>query len=128
MSGRKNVLPPVLVSSHSLAATFSTSPTVITFLDNCAYQINVTTSNSTGTFMVEGSLDYVQATANVTGVTGHWIPLTLGGTTAAPVAAAANDQIIINLNQVPFNALRMSYTSTIAGTGTADIYFMSKMV
>jgi len=126
MSGRKNVLPPILVSSnHSLAAPFSTSPTVITFLDNCAYQINITTSDSTGTFSVEGSLDYVQATANVTG---HWIPLTLGGSTAAPIAAGANDQIIINLNQVPFNALRVSYVAGTAGTGHADIYFMSKMV
>ncbi len=129
MSGRKNVLPPTLVSSaHSLAASYSTTPTVITFLDNCAYQINITTTNSIGTFAVEGSLDYVQGTANVTAVTGNWVALTLGGATAAPVANAANDKILINLNQVPFNALRITYTSGTAGTGTANIYFMSKMV
>lgn len=129
MSGRKNVLSPELVApAQSLAASFNTVPTMIPFLDNCAYQINITTTNSTGTFAVQGSVDYVQATPIQPGNPGNWVSLTLGGTTAAPVAAAANDQIIINLNQVPFNALRIAYTSTVAGTGHADIYFMSKMI
>jgi len=129
MSGRKNVLAPeVIALAQSLASSFTSTPTMIPFLDNCAYQINVTTSDSTGTFAVEGSVDYVQATAMIPGNTGNWIPLTLGGATANPVANAANDNIIINLNQVPFNALRIRYTSTVAGTGTATIYFMSKMI
>lgn len=129
MSGRKNILSPELISSAvSLAASFTSTPTMIPFLDNCAYQINVTTTNSTGTFSVEGSVDFVQETPLQRGVTGNWVPLTLGGATANPVAAAANDNIIINLNQVPFNALRIRYASTIAGTGTANIYFMSKMI
>lgn len=129
MSGRKNILSPELVATaQTLASSFNSTPTMIPFLDNCAYQINVTTTNSTGTFAVQGSLDYVQETPLKRGVTGNWIPLTLGGATANPVANAANDTIIINLNQVPFNALRISYTSTIAGTGTADIYFMSKQI
>lgn len=129
MSGRKNVLAPELVSSAvSLAANFSSTPTMIPFLDNCAYQINITTSDSIGTFAVEGSVDYVQETPLIRGVVGNWIPLTLGGSTPAPVANAANDTIIINLNQVPFNALRISYSSSTPGTGTANIYFMSKMI
>lgn len=129
MSGRKNVLAPELVASaQSLASSFNTTPTMIPFLDNCAYQINITTVNSTGTFSVQGSVDYVQATPIQLGNVGNWVPLTLGGNTAAPVAAGANDQIIINLNQVPFNALRIAYTSTVAGTGHANIYFMSKMI
>lgn len=127
MSGRKNVLTPIsIASSQSLAASFNSTPTMVPYLDNCAYQINVTTSNSTGTFSVQGSLDYIQATGLVQGVAGHWIDLSLGGGT--PTVAAANDSILINLNQVPFNALRLAYTSTIAGTGHADIIFMSKMI
>lgn len=129
MSGRKNVLAPELVApAQSLAASFNTTPTMIPFLDNCAYQINITTTDSTGTFAVQGSVDFVQKTAIIPGNPGNWVPLTLGGNTAAPVAAGVNDQIIINLNQVPFNALRIAYTSTAPGTGHADIYFMSKMI
>ncbi len=126
---RKNILSPELIASaQSLAASFNSTPTMIPFLDNCAYQINVTTSDSIGTFHVEGSVDYVQQTPIQRGVTGNWVPLTLGGATANPVANAANDTIIINLNQVPFNALRIAYVSGTAGTGHADIFFMSKMI
>lgn len=125
---RKNVLLPLVpvAAAQSLSATFSSKPTMIPYLDNCAYQINITTSNSTGTFSVQGSLDYEQAKFDQLGITGNWIDLSLGGGT--PTISAANDNIIINLNQVPFNALRLHYTSTVAGTGTVDILFMSKMV
>lgn len=71
-------------------------------------------------------MDYVQASANQAGVAGHWIDLTLGGGT--PTIAAASDDIIIDLNQLPFSAIRLSYTSTVAGTGTAQIVAMSKAV
>lgn len=126
---RKNVLAPELIASaQSLVATFNSTPTMIPFLDNCAYQINITTTNSIGVFQVQGSVDYVQQTPLNRGNAGNWVPLTLGGSTANPVANAANDTIIINLNQVPFNALRIAYISSTPGTGTADIYFMSKMI
>ncbi len=128
MSGQKNVLLPKIpiASSQSLAASFNTTPTMVPYLDNCSFQINVTTTNSTGTFSVQGSLDYQQSTFNQLGVTGHWVDLSLGG--GVPTVAAANDSIIINLNQIPFNALRLAYTAGTAGTGHADIYFMSKEI
>lgn len=123
---RKNVLRKLIAPTQSLAASFSITPTMIPFGDNCAYQINVTTSNSTGTFSVQGSLDYVQQTQDTKGVAGNWVDLSLGGGT--PTVAAANDTILINLNQLPFNAVRLAYTSTIAGTGIADIYVMEKQI
>lgn len=128
MSSRKNVLSPQLIeSAHSLAASFNSAPTVIDYLDNCAYQVNITTTNSTGTIAVQGSLDYVPANngAQVAN-TGTWVDLTLGGGT--PTVGAANDSILINLQQVPFHAVRLVYTSTVAGTGTANIYVMAKMI
>jgi len=127
MSGRKLVLAPQkIATSQSLAANFTSVPTVIDFQDNVAYQINVTTSNSVGTFAVQASLDYQPANGFVPAVAGTWIPLTLGG--GVPTIAAADNQIMIYLNQLPYRALRLSYTSSVAGTGTADIYIMSKMV
>ncbi len=124
---RKNVLLPVAIATNqSLAAAFTTTPTVISYMDNIGYQINVTTSDSTGTFAVEASMDY-EAGVNGSGpaVAGTWSALTLSGT---PTVAAANDSIMISLNQVPYKALRLSYTPTIAGTGTCTASIMAKMV
>lgn len=122
---RKNVLEPVLIASaQSLGASFNSTPTLIDFMDNTAYQINVTTSSAVGTFDVQGSLDYFPGNANQAAVTGNWVNL---GVSPVPTLASANDTILININQAPFRALRVSYTRT-SGTGTCNIYIMSKQL
>ena len=126
MSGRKNVLRHQVAAAQSLAASFSSAPTMITYLDNCSYQINITTSDSTGTFVVEGSNDYQEREAVQNPHNGNWVAIPLAGATPNPVAAAANDSILIDLNQLPFNAIRVSYAPTIAGTGVIDIFLESK--
>jgi hypothetical protein len=125
---RKNTLVYQLAAAQSLAANFISPVTVVRFMDNCSYQINVTTTNSTGTFAVEVSDDYAvnEASNNVVTNPGNWAALTLAGGT--PTVAAANDVIVINLNQLPFNAMRLHYTSTIAGTGVADIFIVNKEI
>lgn len=112
----------------SLASSFSSLPTVVRFLDNCSYQINVTTTDSTGTFSVEVSNDYYVNEGNDSVVMnpGHWIPLTLAG--GAPTVSAADTLITINLNQLPFYAVRLTYNSTIAGTGTATVFIADKVL
>ena len=111
----KNSLAPVkLLTAQSLASSFNTPATVVQFLDNVGYQVNITTSNSAGTFAVQGSLDNV-----------NWASLSLSGT---PIAASANDIIIININQFPFQYIRLAYTSNTAGTGTADVYIEAKAI
>lgn len=124
---RKNVLTPVkLNSAKSLATSFTTAPTMVTFTDNIAYQINITTTNSIGPFVVQGSVDYqVDAPTGAVTNTGNWVDLTLSG---SPAANASNDQILININQFPFNAIRLSYTASTPGTGTCDIYIMTKEI
>jgi hypothetical protein len=125
---RKNVLDYRLVSSQSLAATFTSDPTVIQFLDSVCYQINVTTTNSQGTFSVEGSLDYVPANTPSQGQPandGNWAALHLTGT---PSVSAANDTILIDLNQLPYKAIRLKYTSSVAGTGTCSIYLNARQL
>lgn len=127
---RKNVVTKKIATAQSLGATFNSEPTVIQWLDNVAYQINVTTSNSTGTFAVQASLDYEPSGSvdpiSPGGVTGNWVDLELSGGT--PSVAAANDSILIDLNQLPYKAIRLRYTSTIAGTGTCDIYINSRQL
>lgn len=127
MSGRKNVLGSnkPLAINQSLTASFTTVPTMIDFLDNVGYQINVATTNSTGSFAVQVSLDYQSGLALENANAGNWTNLPLSGT---PTVVAANDIISINLNQVPFKAIRLAYTAGTPGTGTANIYIMSKEV
>lgn len=126
---RKNVLDTEIILGKSLATSFISPVTAVTYLDNISYQINITTTNSIGTFKVQASNDYEIVAPNETVVNpGNWVDLTLSGSVANPVANAANDQIIINLHQLPFNAVRLVYTSGTAGTGTCNIYMTSKQV
>lgn len=110
-----------------MAADFNTPPTVIQFLDNIVYQINVTTTNSIGTFSLQGSNDY-----NVDGPTGTitnpgtWVDLDLGGGT--PSVNAANDTIAICIQQMPFYAIRLAYTAGTPGTGTCNVFLNAKQV
>ena len=130
MSSSKHMLDTVLVNAsgalnQSMAASFNSLPTMIKYLDNVSYQINITTSNSTGTFTIQGSNDF-QAQDNLNTVaTGNWVTLTLSG---IPVAAGANDNIMLTLNQLPFRAIRLVYTSSTAGTGTCNCYIVAKQL
>lgn len=121
----KNILSYPIATNQSLTTTFTTKPTVINWLDNISYQITITTTNSIGTFTLQASTDY-EINQPGTGVlnAGTWSDLTLGG--GAPFANAANDDIIIDLNQVPFRAIRIKYTASTPGTGTCTILFMGK--
>jgi hypothetical protein len=123
MSGRKNTLVYPVALNQSLSSTFTTSPTIIRYLDNCSYQIVITTTDSIGTFAVQGSNNYQENLGSIPS-NSDWVDLTLGGGT--PFVNAANDDIIIDLNQLPFNAIRLSYTSGTAGTGTCNIYLVCK--
>lgn len=124
---RKNTNVYPLLTSQTLAASFNSPATLIKNGDNIAYQIKVTTTNSTGTWSVQASLNY-DVNEVGTGIvnSGDWVDLTLAG--GVPSVNAANDVIMINLNQLPFNAVRLAYTSTIAGTGTCNVYVMTKQI
>jgi hypothetical protein len=114
----KNSQQSLIVSGQSIAASHTFPATVIRYQDNISYQINITTTNSVGTFKVQGSNDYGAPTAN--GISqGNWVDLPLSGT---PNANAANDSILIDMSAVPFIATRIVYTSSVAGTGTCDVY------
>lgn len=116
--GRKNViLPHKLVDQEGLDTNF-TSPIVnIQYQDNVGVQIvtNGVTDN-TGQFSI-------QATIN----SEDWETLTL-----SPVIdplANANTKILVNLNQLPFVAIRVVFEAA-GGTpdGTCDVYVSSKEV
>jgi hypothetical protein len=98
MSGRKNVLLPFkLLDSVSLAASFSSEPVTIQYLDNIGITLQCTgiTAN-TGSFRIECSVDG-----------DLWVDI---GVTPSISLANTNDNIIINLSQLPFSKLRVAFT------------------
>jgi hypothetical protein len=124
---RKTVVRYQLSSAQSLATNFITLPTFVKFLDNLSYQIIVHTTNSIGTFSVQGSNNYdVDEPTGVVTNPGDWADLTLGG--GVPYVNASNDDIMIDLNQIPFQAVRISYTSSTPGTGTCDIWVVARQI
>lgn len=124
------VNPLTNTTTFSLATSFNTPATVVRFLDNCSYQMNVVTTDSVGSFAVQMSNDYyVNPASGVIENQGNWIPLTLTSAMGAiPTVAATSTNISINLNQLPFYAVRLAYTSTTAGTGTAQIFIADKVI
>lgn len=122
---RKNTLNWQLLNDQSLATSFISPVTFIRNTDNVSYQINVTTSNSTGTFTIQVSDDYAINNEGAVTNPGSWLTLTLSGT---PTVAAANDVIGISLNQLPYDAIRLVYTASTPGTGTCDATITSKQI
>lgn len=122
--GRKDTIKTPILINKSLGTSFVSPITIIEWMDNCSYQVNVTTTNSTGTFQVQVSDDYATIQGAVTNP-GNWITLTLS---AVPTVAGANDVIGIALKQLPYSAVRLAYTSNIAGTGACSIYICDKQV
>lgn len=121
------VNPTTSTPVFSLASSFTSPATVVRYLDNCSYQINISTTDSVGTFSVQVSDDYYVNEGNdlVVMNSGTWTTIPLSG---GPVVSAANDSIVIDLRQLPFYATRLLYTSTTAGTGTAQIYITDKSI
>lgn len=124
---RKLVLAPIIIANNqSLTSSFNSAATILDFQDNVLYEIDVTTNNSAGTFKVQVSQDYQPSgVVNVTANAGTWVDLALDG---VPTVASASDNILISLNQVPFHAMRLAYTSTTPGTGTCKIIITARNI
>lgn len=110
-----------------MTASFITPPTLIKYADNCSYQIVFNAGGSIGTFSVQASNDYaISEPSNLVTNAGDWVDLSLGG--GVPFSAGTADDIIIDLNQLPFNAIRLSYTSATPGTSVCNVYLITKQV
>jgi hypothetical protein len=121
---RKNTLIFPILADQSLSVAFTTDPTFCRYLDNLSYQISVTTADSTGTFTVQASTDFMLDDRQQVANPGTWTDLDLDG--GVPFINAANDTILINLNQVAFNAVRIKYTPNVAGTGVCSMVVSGK--
>ena len=114
-------LPPFQIITNGVMTgtnVLTSTVTDIRNLDNVAIALQFT-GTPTGTFAVNGSLDYNTATQ-----VGTWIPLTLS---PAPAAAGAASQILINMTGLAFPFIQATYTNT-SGTGTLNAFIAAKAV
>lgn len=122
----KNVLNAFkTVTAGDLSANLTSPVTDIRYLDNIAIQL-IFTGTPTGTFVVQGSLDYMRAFSEEARAVnaGTWTTITLGSTLAASGAAG---NILVDLNQLSFPYIRVVYTRT-SGTGSLDMWVEGKAV
>lgn len=110
-----------------------TSPqTNITYKDNIGVQLQWT-GTPTGTFTVQGSLDYNPGLPQSGGATGGanagvWTTINAVDQSGnPPVAAGAPGQILMNLQELCFPWLRIQYTNA-SGTGTLTGYISGKSI
>lgn len=126
MSSRKNVVFYPVATAQSMAATFTTPATIITHLDNVTYEIICTSGGSIGTYSVQVSNDYtVDPPTNTITNAGNWTPLTLS---TPLVSTGTGDNMVVSLNQLAFNAVRLAYVSAVAGTSTCSITIGCKLI
>lgn len=71
-----------------------------------------TSTSSTGTFKLQGSLDNIS----------------YSDLSTAGVVASVGDVSLINANQIPFKYVRLNYTATVAGDGLVTILVSAKSV
>lgn len=121
----KNALYPYhFIVAQTIATNYTSNPVNIQFLDNVCIQLNFT-GTPTGTFAVQGSLDYSQnALTGVQTNAGNWVPIALPIT---PVASGAAGTILLDLNQLSFPWIRVVYTAS-SSTGVLDGYIGAKAV
>ncbi len=122
-SAKRSLAPSQILTSQSLGASFSSPATNVLLLDNVAIQLNVTTSDAVGTFTVEGSLDHVEANGVISNA-GNWVALNLS---AVPTLSGSSTSFLLDLNQVSFPWIRVTYTRT-SGTGTVNAYISAKAI
>jgi hypothetical protein len=125
MSRGKDVLKPykIITAGNMSASSITSLATNIQYLDNICLEM-VFTGSPTGTFSVQGSVDYQQdANGNVTN-TGNWVPITLS---PAPVASGSAGSILIDMNQLSFPYIRVVYTRT-SGSGSLTVNIGGKQL
>lgn len=104
-------------------------PTDISRKDNLAFQLQWS-GNPTGTFQVQGSLDYNPGLPQSGGAAnaGVWtsVPVADGGG-APPQASGSSGQILMDLTEFAFPWIRIQYTNA-TGTGVLTGYVSGKSV
>lgn len=107
-TGKKILLPFVMVDNVTLDQSFSSQPVSIQYMDRCCIEI-VCTGTPTGTVTLQGSTDYVP---NVSPSTANWFDISLN---LVALAGSAQNYVIDMLEtSIPWIRVNFAYSS---GTG-----------
>ena len=106
-----------LLSGQTLGSSFQTDLTDIKYMHNVGYAISCTgVTSNTGEFKVEARIKIDENEYS------SWMELEF----STPIQLTdADKDIIINLNQLPFNQVRLTFTDT-AGDGVCDVFVSAK--
>jgi hypothetical protein len=118
MAGKDKLPVYQTIAAGDMSGSLTSKVSDISGFDNVAVQL-VWTGTPTGTFAVQGSLDYNPQLA-----TGTWTALTLS---SSPAAAGSASNVLLDLNQLSFPWIRVVYTA-VSGSGTLNAYIAGKMV
>lgn len=117
MAGSRDWLPPYqTITSGDMTGSLTSLVTHLLFKDNVSIQL-VWTGTPTGTFAVQGSVDYNQQAG-----TGTWTAITLN---PAPAASGSADNALLDLNQLSFPYIRVVYTA-VSSSGTLQCWISAK--
>lgn len=120
----KNVnLPFQVTASASMSGTtvYVSSVTNVMYHDSVAVQYNWT-GNPTGTFQIEGSVDYNPGLPQTGAMNaGKWNALSLSPTPTT----TSSTSYLVNMNQLSFSWLRTVYTNS-TGSGVLAIWVCGK--
>jgi len=120
----KNFLSPFLtINAQSMGASVTSAVTDVRFLDNIGFQV-IWTGTPTGSFDVQGSMDYALGSGSTVLNAGTWTSIPLSGL-VNPAGSASN--IPISITEFPFPYIRLVYTR-VSGTGTLNAYISAKAV
>ena len=124
MSSTRGFLKPYpIIVAGQMSGNLTSDVTSINYLDNVSIELDFT-GNAQGAFAVEGSLSYFQDIYGNEVNAGTWTPITLS---PAPVAVGVNGSILLDLNQLSFPWIRVTYTA-VSGTGTCDALISAKQI
>lgn len=110
---RKNISVFHAIEDGDMSNDITSQLTNIQYLDNVGIQL-VYDGNPVGTFTIEGSVGESNTFTTLTNL-------------ATISASGTGDSILLNLQQVPYTALRIVYTAG-SGAGTLNAHLTSKMI
>jgi len=113
---KRVVLPYDLETTKSLASSFSTAAVSVRYTDNVGVYVKTSSvTANTGSFIIEGTIDGT-----------NWFDF---GVSPGLVLVDADAEFAVNLNQVPFDQVRVSFTPGGGSPdGTVKIAIMAKSV
>jgi hypothetical protein len=109
-----------MVVAGDMAANITSSGFNVRAMDNIGLQFHYTGTAATGTWSFEAS------NTSTTGADGTWFVVTLDDPPPAPSASAGAD-FGVDLNQWPYEWVRLKYTRT-SGSGTLDVIALGKEI